>query len=67
MNMLKAAELILKMTGSESKIVFKPLPENDPKQRCPDISKVQKTLQWQPKTTLEEGLGKTIEYFRSVL
>lgn len=67
MNMLKAAELILKMTGSKSKIVFKSLPENDPKQRCPDISKVQKLLQWEPKVSLEEGLENTIEYFKTVL
>ncbi len=67
MNMLQAAELVLKITESKSTIVFKPLPENDPKQRCPDITKVKKLLQWEPKVSLEEGLQNTIEYFKSVL
>jgi len=67
MNMLDAAEIILKKTGSGSKITFKPLPENDPKQRCPNISKAKSTLKWEPKVALEEGLEKTIEYFKTVL
>lgn len=67
LNMLKIADVIQKKTGSKSKIEFKPLPENDPKQRCPDISKAQKLLQWEPKVSLEEGLENTIEYFKSIL
>ena len=67
MNMLTVAEVVIKKTGSKSKIAFKPLPENDPKQRCPDITKVKKALKWEPKVVLEEGLGKTIEYFKSIL
>jgi nucleoside-diphosphate-sugar epimerase len=44
--------------------VFKPLPEDDPKQRCPDITKAKKLLNWQPKVSLETGLTETIEYFK---
>ena len=58
------ASLVLKATGSKSKIENLPLPEDDPKQRQPDISKVKKMLGWQPKVPLEEGLEKTIEYFK---
>lgn len=66
MNMLEAAKIILKKTNSKSEVIFRPLPENDPKQRCPNIEKAQKQLHWQPKVSFEEGLGKTIEYFRSL-
>ncbi len=58
------ASLVLKETGSKSKIENLPLPEDDPKQRQPDISKVKKMIGWQPKVSLEEGLKKTIEYFK---
>jgi UDP-glucuronate decarboxylase len=58
------AEMIIKMTGSKSKIVYLSLPEDDPKQRKPDISLALKELGWQPTISLETGLGKTIEYFR---
>ena len=58
------AELIVKLTGSDSKISFKPLPEDDPVRRCPDISLAKQTLTWQPKVKLEEGLPEVIEYFR---
>lgn len=61
--MIELAELVLKMTGSSSKLVFKPLPSDDPKQRCPDITLAQTTLNWQPKISLEEGVQKTIDYF----
>ncbi len=61
--MIDLAELVLKMTGSSSKLVFKPLPSDDPKQRCPDITFAKTTLNWQPKISLEEGLQKTIDYF----
>jgi len=61
------AELIIKMTGSKSKIIYLPLPQDDPKQRQPDISLAKKELDWSPVVTPAEGLAKTIEYFRSVL
>lgn len=65
--MVELAELVLKMTESSSKLIFKPLPSDDPKQRRPDITLAQSTLDWQPKISLEEGLAKTIQYFREVL
>jgi dTDP-glucose 4,6-dehydratase len=58
------AKIIIKKTGSSSKLVFKPLPEDDPKQRCPDITKAKKLLNWQPKVSLETGLTETIDYFK---
>jgi UDP-glucuronate decarboxylase len=61
------AEMIIKITGSKSKIVYLPLPEDDPKQRKPDIALALKELGWQPTISLETGLNKTIEYFRSIL
>lgn len=66
-SVLEIAEKILKLTGSKSKIVFKPLPQDDPVRRCPDITLVRETLGWQPKVSLEEGLEKTIEYFKKIL
>jgi Nucleoside-diphosphate-sugar epimerases len=63
--MLELAELTLKLVGGKSKIVHKPLPADDPKQRQPDISLARKVLNWEPKVPLEEGLQKTIEYFRT--
>jgi dTDP-glucose 4,6-dehydratase len=61
------AEMVVKMTGSKSEIIYKPLPQDDPLQRKPDISFAQKTLNWQPKIQLEKGLEKTIGYFRETL
>jgi len=61
---LQLVKLIIKLTGSRSKIVFKPLPQDDPRQRRPDISKAIKALKWQPKIELEEGLRKTIDWFK---
>ncbi|MFH0852580.1 MAG: UDP-glucuronic acid decarboxylase family protein [bacterium] len=61
------AAKVIKLTGSKSKIVFKPLPSDDPKQRRPDISLAKKMLGWQPKIPLEGGLKKTIEYFRKII
>ncbi len=60
------AEKVLAMTGSKSKIAYKPLPEDDPKQRQPDIALAKKELGWEPKIPLEEGLGKTIKYFKEI-
>ena len=57
------AELIIKLTGSNSEIIYKPLPQDDPVRRRPDISLAKQVLGWQPKVTLEEGLPKVIEYF----
>ncbi len=62
--MLQLAELTLKLVGGKSKIVHKPLPSDDPKQRRPDISLAKKVLKWEPKVPLEEGLQRTIAYFR---
>ena len=64
--MLQLAELVKKLTNSNSKIVFRPLPD-DPKQRRPDISKARELLHWQPTTQLEEGLRYTINYFDKLL
>ena len=58
------AKAIIKLTNSKSKIVYKPLPEDDPKRRRPDISKAKKILKWQPKVDLNQGLLKTIDYFK---
>ncbi|MBI5417810.1 SDR family oxidoreductase [Candidatus Poribacteria bacterium] len=64
MSILEFAETIKKLTKSKSKIIFKSLPEDDPKIRQPDISKAKKILKWEPKVTLEEGLINTIEWFK---
>jgi len=61
------AKKIIALTNSKSKIKFLPLPEDDPKQRQPDISKAQKILNWQPKLPLDEGLKKTVEWFKKEL
>jgi UDP-glucuronate decarboxylase len=66
-SILDLAETIISMTGNQSKIVFKPLPQDDPMQRKPDISLARKTLGWQPQIDLEEGLERTIAYFREVI
>lgn len=65
--MLELAELILKLTQSQSKIEFKILPEDDPKQRQPNISLAKNKLNWEPKIQLEDGLKETIKYFKSIL
>ena len=65
--MIELAQLILKITGSKSKLVFQPLPSDDPMQRKPDISVAREKLGWEPKVQLEEGLGKTINYFDQLL
>jgi UDP-glucuronate decarboxylase len=65
--MLELAEKVISIMGSASKIEFRPLPQDDPIQRQPDISKARKILDWEPHVELEEGLKKTIEYFKSVV
>jgi dTDP-glucose 4,6-dehydratase len=62
MTVLEFARKIIRATSSRSKIAFKPLPQDDPKQRRPDISRARKMLGWKPKVPLEEGLKHTIEY-----
>jgi dTDP-glucose 4,6-dehydratase len=57
------ASVIIRLTGSKSKISYKPLPQDDPKQRRPDITRAKKELGWEPKVDLEEGIKKTIEWF----
>lgn len=64
--MLKLATLVIKMTGSKSQLVFKPLPGDDPRQRKPDISLAKTALDWSPTIELEQGLERTIKYFRDV-
>jgi UDP-glucuronate decarboxylase len=64
---LELAEKVLKMTHSKSKLLFMPLPEDDPTQRKPDITKANELLKWEPKVELEEGLSKTIHYFEKLL
>ena len=64
---LEFANIIIKMMGSGSKIVFKDLPVDDPKQRRPDIAKARKLLGWEPKVGLEGGLRETIQYFNDIL
>lgn len=60
------AELVIKKTGTSSKLIYEPLPSDDPKQRRPDITLAKKELDWQPTIALEEGLDKTIEYFKGL-
>lgn len=64
---IELAEMVLKMTGSKSKIVYKPLPEDDPRMRRPDITLAKNKLGWEPKVPLVEGLKETIAYFRKLL
>jgi len=66
-SILELAEKIIAMTKSSSKITFRPLPENDPVRRKPDISLAKEKLGWEPTTPLEEGLSKTIDYFKRIL
>jgi UDP-glucuronate decarboxylase len=65
--MLELARKVLDLTGSKSKIVFRPLPGDDPRQRCPDISLARERLGWTPGVSLEQGLIKTIRYFDQLL
>jgi UDP-glucuronate decarboxylase len=64
---LELAEMIIKQMGSKSKIIYKPLPSDDPMQRKPDITLAKKQLDWEPEIKLEEGLKKTISYFDQLL
>ena len=64
---LALAEKIIKLTSSSSRIVHEPMPEDDPLRRCPDITNANDKLHWAPKIGIEEGLVKTIAYFREIL
>ena len=63
-SILMLAQKIIDLTDSTSKIIYQPLPEDDPIQRCPDIRYAEEILQWRPSTKLEDGLKKTISFFR---
>ena len=65
--MLELAEKVLHKVGGHSKLCYKPLPSDDPRQRKPDIGKAQQTLGWQPSISLDDGLDPTIAYFRTLL
>ncbi len=64
---LELAEKVLQLAGSRARITLRPLPSDDPVRRCPDISQARAKLGWDPRVGLEEGLGRTIEYFREKL
>ncbi|HPV70757.1 MAG TPA: SDR family oxidoreductase [Candidatus Magasanikbacteria bacterium] len=65
--MMELAEKVIRLTGSQSKIVFKKLPQDDPRQRKPDISLAKSKLKWQPKINLDSGLKKTVQYFSETI
>jgi UDP-glucuronate decarboxylase len=65
--MRELAELVIELTGSRSKIVHRPLPQDDPRQRRPDISRANTDLKWAPQTPLRQGLAQTIAYFEQLL
>jgi nucleoside-diphosphate-sugar epimerase len=67
MTLLDLAKRILRLTGSASPIVFHPLPQDDPRVRQPDITRARTLLGWAPRVDVDEGLGKTIEWFRAAL
>jgi UDP-glucuronate decarboxylase len=67
LTMLELANLVVSLCKSTSKIIFMPLPSDDPQQRKPDISRAKSVLSWEPKIQIEEGLLKTIVYFKSII
>ena len=64
--MLELAEAVLKVTGSSAPITHKPLPQDDPKRRCPDITRAKNLLDWEPRVDLLTGLANTTDYYRQV-
>ncbi|MBW1704397.1 MAG: SDR family oxidoreductase [Deltaproteobacteria bacterium] len=66
-SILELAQMVIRLTGSRSKIIFEPLPQDDPLQRQPDISLAKEHLNWEPTLNLEQGLTRTIEYFRTIM
>jgi UDP-glucuronate decarboxylase len=65
--MRELAEAVIAVTGSKSTLVQRPIPQDDPRQRCPDISKARAFLNWQPNVKLVDGLRKTADYFEKLL
>ncbi len=65
--MIELAEMVLRIANSKSKLIYMPLPSDDPKQRKPDISKAQATLDWRPQVSIEDGLKETVAYFKNLL
>jgi len=64
--MIDFAKLVIKLTGSKSKLIFKPLPKDDPTRRCPDIRKAIKILNWKPKVKVKSGVSETIKYYKLI-
>jgi len=64
---LQLAKLVVKMTDAKSELIYEPLPEDDPLQRCPNITLAKEKLNWQPNVQLEQGLEKTITYFSETI
>jgi nucleoside-diphosphate-sugar epimerase len=64
---LELAKLVIEITGSNSEIIYKSLPQDDPMQRRPDISKAKELLGWEPKIQLKEGIERTANFFKSVI
>ena len=67
LTILELASLVIELAGSRSRIAHRPLPQDDPRQRCPDISKANSILEWSPQTQLRDGLMRTIQYFEGIL
>ncbi|REJ97792.1 MAG: SDR family NAD-dependent epimerase/dehydratase [Planctomycetota bacterium] len=65
--MLELAQAVIEVTGSKSKLIHEPLPKDDPRRRCPDISKARRLLNWEPQVDLKTGLHQTVEYYRTTL
>lgn len=61
------AEISIRLTDSRSELVNRPLPVDDPTRRCPNIDRAKRLLEWEPRVTIEEGMGKTIDYFRTIV
>jgi len=66
-SILQVAEMVVRLSGSRSRIIFEPLPQDDPIRRCPDISLAREMLNWQPEVELKEGMKRSIEYFRGLV
>jgi UDP-glucuronate decarboxylase len=64
---LELAQKVIELTGSRSPIIHRPLPSDDPRQRCPDIALAKRELAWEPRIPLEQGLEKTIAYFKGLV
>jgi len=65
--MLELARLVQRVSGSSSEIEFRPLPQDDPRQRRPDTTRAREILGWEPRTQMEDGLRRTLEYFRAAV